>query len=241
MLTDVQKKRTRSMWRYLPKLSLAFSTYGMIRPILVFPPKILPKSSNSTYRPIVRKIRYIYVQWKHMIDICEESSYQFTVHYLITHIVHQTLLQLLQVKEKLAWKLTKVPLEAQPKWYQVEHLSQETMSSNRFGKSHLAFHSFLMERLTLVFFKFNVTFDLTGFIFGNGENCLSSMHFRRWLRMTLVSKWTLFFPFQPLKQNSVINAMAKTPVIWVGLLLNFMNFDRYNVFVFSINPWHLNR
>jgi len=141
-----------------------------------------------------------------MIDICEESSYQFTVHYLITHIVHQTLLQLLQVKEKLPWKL-----EAQPKWYQVEHLSQETMSSNRFGKSHSALHSFLMERLTLVFFKFNVTFDLTGFIFGNGENCLSSMHFRRWLRMTLVSKWTLFFPFQPLKQNSVINAMAKTP------------------------------
>jgi hypothetical protein len=37
------------------------------------------------------------------------------------------------------------------------------------------------------------------------------MHFRRWLRMTLVSKWTLFFPFQPLKQNSVINVMAKTP------------------------------
>jgi len=97
-----------------------------------------------------------------MIDICEESSYQFIVHYLITHIVHQTLLQLLQVKEKLPWKLTKVPLEAQPKWYQVEHLSQETMSSNRFGKSHSALHPFLMERLTLVFSKFNVTFDLTG-------------------------------------------------------------------------------
>ena len=36
-----------------------------------------------------------------MIPIGEESSYQFTVHYLITHIVRQTLLQLLQVKEKL--------------------------------------------------------------------------------------------------------------------------------------------
>jgi succinate dehydrogenase hydrophobic anchor subunit len=57
--------------------------------------------------------------------------------------------------------------------------NQETMSSNRFGKSHSALHSFLMERLTLVFFKFNVTFDLTGFIFENGENCLSSMHFIR--------------------------------------------------------------
>ena len=147
-----------------------------------------------------------------MIDICEESSYQFSSLCNNTYCSSNTAAAVLQVKEKLPWKLTKVPLEAQTKWYQVEHLSQETMSSNRFGKSHSALHSFLMERLTLVFFKFNVTFDLTGFIFGNGENCLSSMHFRRWLRMTaLVSKWTLFFPFQPLKQNSVINAMAKTP------------------------------
>ena len=176
-----------------------------------------------------------------MIDICEESSYQFTVHYLITHIIHQTLLQLLQVKEKLPWKFTKVRLEAQPKWYHVEHLSQETMSSNRFGKSHSALHSFLMEWLSLVFFKFNVTFDLTGFIFGNGENCLSSMHFRRWLRMTLVSKMNaIFFPFQPLKQNSVINAMAKTPLLTELVCCWTLWILTGTMSVFSINPWHLN-
>jgi hypothetical protein len=57
MLTDVQNKLTRSMWRYLPKLSLASSTYGMLLPILVFPKKFCRKAA---IRPIVRKIRYIH-------------------------------------------------------------------------------------------------------------------------------------------------------------------------------------
>ena len=45
------------MWRYLPKLSSASSTYGMLRPILVFPKKF---SRKAAIRPIVRKIRYIH-------------------------------------------------------------------------------------------------------------------------------------------------------------------------------------
>ena len=59
--------------------------------------------------------------------------------------------------------------------------------------------------------------------------------------MTLVSKWTLFFsiPATETKFSHKCNGENST-VNWVGLLLNFMNFDRYNVFVFSINPWHLN-
>jgi hypothetical protein len=48
------KKITRSMWRYLHKLSSASSTYGMLRPILVFPKKFSRKAAN---RPIIRKIR----------------------------------------------------------------------------------------------------------------------------------------------------------------------------------------
>ena len=59
MLTDVQKKITRSMWRYLPKLSSASLTYGMLRPFLVFPKKF---SRKAAIRPIVRKIRYLSFQ-----------------------------------------------------------------------------------------------------------------------------------------------------------------------------------
>ena len=46
------------MWRYLPKLSSASSTYGMLRPILVFPKKF---SRKAAIRPIVCKIRYTLV------------------------------------------------------------------------------------------------------------------------------------------------------------------------------------
>ena len=44
------QKKTRSMWRYLPKLSSVSSTYGMLRPILVFPKKF---SRKAAIRPIV--------------------------------------------------------------------------------------------------------------------------------------------------------------------------------------------
>ena len=49
-------KKKLSMWRYLPKLSLVSSTYGMLRPILVFPKKFCRKAA---IQPIVRKIRYL--------------------------------------------------------------------------------------------------------------------------------------------------------------------------------------
>jgi hypothetical protein len=39
------QKKTRSMWRYLPKLSSVSSTYGMLRPILVFPKKFSRKAA----------------------------------------------------------------------------------------------------------------------------------------------------------------------------------------------------
>jgi hypothetical protein len=39
------KKITRSMWWYLHKLSSASSTYGMLRPILVFPKKFIRKAA----------------------------------------------------------------------------------------------------------------------------------------------------------------------------------------------------
>ena len=58
-----KKKHKKSlMWRYLPKLTSASSTYGMLRPILVFPKKF---SRKAAIRPIVRKIRY---------NICPEKS-----------------------------------------------------------------------------------------------------------------------------------------------------------------------
>ena len=51
MFTDVKKKHKKSlMRRYLPKLSSASSTYGMLRPILVFPKNFCRKAA---IRPIV--------------------------------------------------------------------------------------------------------------------------------------------------------------------------------------------
>jgi hypothetical protein len=47
------------MWRYLPKLSSVSSTFGMLRPILVFPKKFCRKAA---YQPIVRKTFFKWVR-----------------------------------------------------------------------------------------------------------------------------------------------------------------------------------
>jgi hypothetical protein len=99
---------------------------------------------------------------------------------------------------------------------QVEHLSQETMSSNRFGKSHLAFHSFLMERLTLVFFKFNGVFAIafmTEFCF-SGWNGKNSVHFdtnvmRNHLLKCMEDKQFSPFPkIKPVKSKFTLTSTA---------------------------------
>jgi hypothetical protein len=51
-----------------------------------------------------------------------------------------------------------------------QYLVSDTISSNKFGKLHLAVHSFSIEKFTLVFFKLK-TLVLVGFVLGNGENC----------------------------------------------------------------------
>ena len=54
-------------------------------------------------------------------------------------------------------------------------LSQHTISSNKFGKLHLAVHSFSIEKFTLVFFKLK-TLILVGFVLGNDEHCWLAIH-----------------------------------------------------------------
>ena len=56
MLTDVQKKKPVPCDDTYPSYQSASSTYGMLRPILVFPQKF---SRKAAIGPIVRKIRYM--------------------------------------------------------------------------------------------------------------------------------------------------------------------------------------